>query len=88
VPFPDWVINAGVIVAGMSVGYGGLRAVVIDLKHRLDSIQSIANETASRLVALETRLEALDALRFDERLRSLELALARNEGLLGSRGSS
>lgn len=85
---PDYLINAGVIVASLGAAYGGLRAVLNDLKIKVKEIQETANETASRLVKLETRLEAMDSLRYDERLRALEMALARAEGRYTANGEA
>ena len=85
---PDWVINAAVMVAGIGISYGALRATVADLVKRLDAIQSTADRTAERLVKLETRLEALDSLRFDDRLRAMELQLAGLQAHHGQRGTS
>lgn len=76
---PGWAINAGLIVASAAALIGGMRSVITDLQKRLDAIQTTTSETSSRLVKLETRLEALDAMRFDERIRLLEVAVAVSE---------
>ena len=85
---PDWVITVGTLLIGFGASYGATRAMVEDLKNRLSAIQQTANQTADRLVRLETRLDATDSLRLDERLRALEMELARSEGRYGARGTS
>ena len=74
---PEWVINAGVLVAGMGVAFGALKSTIAELREALNDIKKTTKDTSERLVALETRLEAMDAQKLDERLRALEMTVAR-----------
>lgn len=73
---PGWVVNTLLVGASVVAVITSMRSAIQEITKKLDAIQITTSETSSRLVKLETRLEALDGLRLDERLRHLEVAMA------------
>lgn len=68
------------VVVTVGVAYGSLRSLVgtireslAEIKAGLAEVQRTGRDNSDRLAKIEARIDSIEDLRFDDRLRSIEL---------------
>lgn len=73
----EWMLNAAVVLAGLAAAWGGARAMISRLEKAVDRLVTNLDAVSGRLVYVEAAFKAAEALRLDERLRAVEIEMAR-----------